>query len=53
MLIMPSFFCERVSPEDMPPAHVVQEVVLSPGLELLVVSQGVVDPPDTRGHVVG
>lgn len=39
--------------EDMPPAHVVQKVVLAPGLELLVVCQGVVQPPDTGGHVVG
>ena len=40
-------------PEDMPPAHVVQEVVLPPGLELLVMCECVVEPPDTRGHVVG
>ena len=40
-------------PEDMPPAHVVQEVVLPPGLELLVMCECVVEPPDTRGHIVG
>ena len=40
-------------PEDMPPAHVVQAVVLSPGFELLIVCESMVDPPDARGNIVG
>jgi len=37
----------------MPPAHIVKKVVLPPGLQLLVMSEGVVQPPDTAGHIVG
>ena len=40
-------------PEGIPPTLVGDEVVVTGGAKCVVVSQGVVGPPESRGHIVG
>ena len=44
----PLFYLCGVLPEDEPPPHVVQEVVVAAGLEVVVVRQRVVDIPHPK-----